>query len=781
VFVTAQCFWKLAAMYEKHAIDAHPASLVSPASLIKAYYRKMGITPLRERFADFPEDLMGAAMSAYLGGQVEALAIRVPLPVCKIDILSAYPSVCCLADLWKFIIAKSVRPVDTTEETRTLLDSITYESLLEPGMQSRLNGFVLCVPDGGMTLPCRADYGQGDQSIGFNYLDTRGAPLWFALPDLVKGKIAGGRVPRIIRAFGLEAGEPLEDLKDVRIYNTLHYDPRTSNMAKAVIELRKSAKGNPAIAPADAKFLDLFLKVFANSGFYGMFAEVNRDEGNAHDFTYETTLEEWKDSVSAEAARIADVQDAASSPYWDALAAVGGRIVPDIRYDARRKCWKNDGEFADVPKRLLRSNTRRNPEGRAYGNVDELTDIIRRSTGQDDLTTSEVLDFFAQERRPSPSLAYEEAREERAGDRPELPRTACRIVGRKVYTTDVVYPEDPGQYFFAPLAALVTAHARLLLGLLQVAVERRGGFCAYRDTDSQFVLALPEGGLVPCPGGPYTNSDGVACVRALSYAQVDDIQKELDVLHPYDRALVSEPLFKYEDDNYALTGDLDERGKPHVDKNQREPLWLYALSEKRYALFNYGHDGRISLRGVTEHGLGQFMRPTPGWTGETWQYVLECAHGREPEPPAFFAFPAVSQLVFTTHAYARPFSSNQLGGKIPPFDFLLVAQAAPRDLYHAPASRKTRYVAPFETDSDRWKDAAWVNLYSNASLEEEDEDVELVTFGMYVKRWLRQSRVLKLRLATAPADYDVPRGVSFRCTSSRRASSRSDERAAILR
>lgn len=48
--VTAECLWILAAEFERHPIPLHPADAVSPAAIIKAYYRAAGITPLRDRF-----------------------------------------------------------------------------------------------------------------------------------------------------------------------------------------------------------------------------------------------------------------------------------------------------------------------------------------------------------------------------------------------------------------------------------------------------------------------------------------------------------------------------------------------------------------------------------------------------------------------------------------------------------------------------------------------------------------------------------------------------------
>jgi hypothetical protein len=50
--VTAECLWILADEFERHPIPLHPADAISPAAIIKAYYRAAGITPLRDRFSE---------------------------------------------------------------------------------------------------------------------------------------------------------------------------------------------------------------------------------------------------------------------------------------------------------------------------------------------------------------------------------------------------------------------------------------------------------------------------------------------------------------------------------------------------------------------------------------------------------------------------------------------------------------------------------------------------------------------------------------------------------
>lgn len=69
------------------------------------------------------------------------------------------------------------------------------------------------------------------------------------------------------------------------------------------------------------------------------------------------------------------------------------------------------------------------------------------------------------------------------------------------FETTTKMPEDPGEFCFPPFAALITAGAHLLLGMIERCVKDLRGSIAARDTDSAFPIATEHGGLVPCPNG----------------------------------------------------------------------------------------------------------------------------------------------------------------------------------------------------------------------------------------------------------------------------------------
>lgn len=762
--VTAECLWKLAQEYERHPIALHPADALSPAAIAKAYYVAMGISPLRDRFAGFPSDVAGAAFSAYYGGRVEARIARQPVPIVKLDALSMYPTIFVLLGLWPFVIAEAIEPAEATEAVRTLLDTITYEALLDPAGWKDLCAIVEIEPDGDL-LPVRATYvadctGSSGRApnIGLNPLHAPGERLWYALPDVVAAKLLTGKAPRVLRAFRFQAGVPLKTLVEVALRGAMPVRPG-DDMARLTIELRKTVASESTLSHDERQRLDSFLKVLANSGFYGVFAQVTRDERNGYDATYTAPLAKWRNSVVELAQRMCDERMATEAPFWDALDGCGGKITPDMLYDARanvapsRRRWKRAGEFDDLPRTLLRKNDKRPPSGTAYGNIDEITQHVRDALDDQDLTTSDVLDFFREHPwPPSRTLSQRAAVAELLPERPEAPRTRVQVVGRACYESDVRYPECPGPFFCAPIATLVTAGARLLLAMMQHAVERAGGTIAYMDTDSAFVVATERGGLVPCPGGALCMEDGTPAapdhpaVAALSWEQVDAIRRELGALVPYDRAIVGEHVFKLEDENFALDAD----GK--LDRSRRKQLWLYALAEKRYAVYNLvggpDHPGAVRLRDCKEHGLGLYLDPKgdashrKAWIGDVWQWEVETALGLKPQRPAFFDRLAVARLVFSTPTIARPFDDLSLGTRIRPFRFMLTVSAHPHDA--SLLGVRTRYVAPFERDPERWASLPWVNLYSHKPFAREARTLGLGTIGQYIFDWEARARVAKM-------------------------------------
>jgi hypothetical protein len=138
--------------------------------------------------------------------------------------------------------------------------------------------------------------------------------------------------------------------------------------------------------------------------------------------------------------------------------------------------------------------------------------------------------------------------------------------------------EQPGNFFDAALGAFITGAARLMLALAErrtLDEELGWVFC---DTDS-LAIARPNG------------------------------MEEAEFLSRADRVIDwFKPLNPYEAGGSIL--QLEKHNLDPVTK-QRRALFAWAISAKRYALFNIGDDGRAILRKASAHGLGHLRAPYP--------------------------------------------------------------------------------------------------------------------------------------------------------------------------
>ena len=132
--------------------------------------------------------------------------------------------------------------------------------------------------------------------------------------------------------------------------------------------------------------------------------------------------------------------------------------------------------------------------------------------------------------------------------------------------------EEPGPFFHPLLATLTTGAARLLLAIAENLAEAEGIGWAFCDTDS-LALARPTG-----------------MVDAEFVERAERVRQWFEPLNPYESA---GELFKLEEQNYLLRG-----GKP---TRQFALLHCFAVSTKRYALFNCDRHRRPVLRKVSGH------------------------------------------------------------------------------------------------------------------------------------------------------------------------------------
>ena len=281
-------------------------------------------------------------------------------------------------------------------------------------------------------------------------------------------------------------------------------------------------------------------------------------------------------------------------------------------------------------------------------------------------------------------------------------------------TITIAKGEQTGEYFHPLVGVFTTSAARLMLAIAERRILDEGLDWAFCDTDSMAIAKPAE-----MPEAEFL----VRATRAREW---------FTPLNPYAE---KGPLLRVESDNYAL-----KDGKP---TKTIAPLYGYAISAKRYALFNLDAAGRPVIRKALAHGLGHLLRPiekpkpVPGipepvlslskigvnrWQYDFWYRILEAALFGDPNQvncsdlPGFKR-PAASRYGATTPGmltqwFKRHNSGLPYARQVRPFNFLLAFQPRRSNPIiaqdeHNPASKRAikrrlqelpRPIAPFDKD-----------------------------------------------------------------------------------
>jgi len=283
------------------------------------------------------------------------------------------------------------------------------------------------------------------------------------------------------------------------------------------------------------------------------------------------------------------------------------------------------------------------------------------------------------------------------------------------YTVAADHDEEPGRYFHPLLATLIRGAARLMLATAERLILDEGLEWAFCDTDSMAV-AKPEG-----------MDDAEFQIR------VDRIVEWFAGLNPYD---FGGSILKVEDQNYSL-------GEP----GRRETLYCWAISAKRYVLFNIDGDGRPVLRKGSAHGLGHIRAPYDAtnpakgvpapvasdigvelWQHDLWWTIACAALDGHPDQVDLSYHPELDQPAVSRYAATTPpilkwmqeTNRNQpYARQVKPFGFLLSFFAdpffspgpspVPEGAERARRARPCRWrpIAPFDQDHAKAVKAAF--------------------------------------------------------------------------
>lgn len=299
-------------------------------------------------------------------------------------------------------------------------------------------------------------------------------------------------------------------------------------------------------------------------------------------------------------------------------------------------------------------------------------------------------------------------------------RAAVEVfTGSKDFTAEVIAPETSGDYFFAPLAASITAAARCMLALLERLVVDAGGSFAFCDTDSMAVVSSERGGLIPCQGGPHLLADGRDAIHALSFVELESIRQRFAELNPYDPSMVPGSVLQ--------RVNLNEKGAD-CEECRNGVAECVAISAKRYCLFHTLSDGTHPVtRHIVKysaHGLGAYKNPIDHrqgnevWIIPFWEAVTShLVDGTPLELPEWRRKMAILPLTVSTPSLIRGCaqynSAVKPAARILPFSFMLSAQVDTAQMGHPPgvAPNSFHLIGPFESDPKRWEVVQWFNLH----------------------------------------------------------------------
>lgn len=309
--------------------------------------------------------------------------------------------------------------------------------------------------------------------------------------------------------------------------------------------------------------------------------------------------------------------------------------------------------------------------------------------------------------------------------------------------------EKHGPWYFPPLAALITAGGRLLLGMLEKSVTNAGGTYLFCDTDSLCIVGSDQGGLVPCSGGTHNLSNGQEAVKALSRKHIEQIANRFTLLNPY-RPTIVPSLLKIEDINFDSRGRLRK-------------LMGYAISAKRYVLYQQSNS-ELSIVEPKAHGLGYLYPPTEKrgkdeahWTVEAWNWMLRQEFSLESAAPRWVDLPAMMRIVVSTpHVLGRFHDLTR------PYNFLFCPVIDSVAGYPANVDKNNcTLITAFTKDRTSWAEAECINVRDGKeyrlALEQTNNLDKFIpqTFGYVLRLYLRHPEAKSLAADGAECAADT--------------------------
>ncbi len=256
----------------------------------------------------------------------------------------------------------------------------------------------------------------------------------------------------------------------------------------------------------------------------------------------------------------------------------------------------------------------------------------------------------------------------------------CYPATGRQFLVDMKNIEQPGEFFHPLIGTLIASAARLMLAITERLVIDFGLEWTFCDTDSM-AIAKPAGMTDP-----------------EFFKKAQAVRDWFKPLNPYG---VEVDLFKAEDENFGIKdGELTK---------ELEPLYCFAISSKRYVLFNINSKGEPVIRKATAHGLGYLLPPYKDaqpdlpqpifpvkdlvdeigvnlWQHDFWHCIVRAVLAGNSDRPDFSALPNFDQPAVTKYAATTPhlldwferYNRNKTYSKqVRPFNFIKMCQPDP--------------------------------------------------------------------------------------------------------
>jgi hypothetical protein len=310
--------------------------------------------------------------------------------------------------------------------------------------------------------------------------------------------------------------------------------------------------------------------------------------------------------------------------------------------------------------------------------------------------------------------------------------------------------EAPGRWFNPLITTLVSSGGRLLLATAIALLHRIGGEYAICDTDSLFVVATRNGGLIPCHGGPHQLEDGQEAIKALGHhALLHQFIDRFKPLNPYDRSLGERSILELEPENFE------------PESGEQIEISCISLAAKRYALYTVEQNRMPRLVGTqdkrhrSEHGLGHLLLPTDPEHGTgpaldaIWEHLIASELGVDHSELGFFDQPAIGRLSITSQPDQNAFKTynrdKPYREQVRPWHFLAVAQPNPLER----ARNQIRcLIGPYRKDLAKLAEQEWIDrgspdrryrLRFDNPLEVDDETIAAQTLRDYIDEYSRHA------------------------------------------